>query len=193
MVEKAVSDISGISSQRGYTRDTENATVISSDAEQDIAQLASPLTTANLFSQFTPPPTTAKFSGFGMDAFMNGPGQGPGGDDLLPEPPGLGDPFCPTFSIDTPPGSCTPTKRAKGYFPDAAESKADSSFSSSLCGPTPRLIPGAPGPYPGAGMAGQSSEKLGPAKAEADRAEGSAHAGCAGNSRSAESRLGTLS
>ena len=96
--DQAASDISGISaesSQRGYTREAENATVISSDAEPDLAHLSSPI------------PGAAKFSGFGMGSFMSGAGHGTGGEDLLPEPPGLGDPFCPTFSIGTPPGSVT--------------------------------------------------------------------------------------
>ena len=158
----ATSDISGISirsSQRGYIRGPESVTVVSvsSDAEADLAPQAD---LAPLPSPLTGP---AMFSGFGVNSFMREASQGAGREDLLPEPPGLGDPFCPTFSIDTPPGSVAPRKR------QSVDSKADSSFSSSLYGPTPRVIPVALGPYPGANMIERTAQEVGQQKSDLAR------------------------
>ena len=179
------SDISGISggSQRGYQRENiGDVTVISSDQDHDIADLPSPHS-ANLFPPLTPRSTQfmkegVKFAGFGMSEFMD-PEPSPGGSSshLLPEPPGLGDPLCPTFSIDTPPGCCTPTKpaAAKGNRASGSENleAAELSFDSSVYGPAPRVLgPGLPGPYREAGP-GPSSDKLGPGKAETERVESS--------------------
>ena len=175
------SDISGVSNFHGeirepyvgYRREVEapsaaaevepDITVVSS--EPDIASLHSPLA-ANLFPPLTPRSTqchhafgndgvTAGDTGFGMGAFLDPePGPGGGSDNLLLEPPGLnlGDPFCPTFSIDAPPTCHTPTKPAvvKGNRASMFDNPepAELSFDSSVCGPAPRVLgPGDPGPY----------------------------------------------